>query len=57
MAFKMKGFSLFNKNGELRKLKKNLKTFQKQYKSNPNKDTKKDLDWARRALDEYYSGA
>ena len=38
MAFKMKGFSLFNKNGELRKLKKNLKTFQKQYKNNPNKD-------------------
>ena len=57
MAFKMKGFSLFNKNGELRKLKKNLKTFQKQFKNNPNKDTKKDLDWARRALDEYYSGA
>ena len=27
------------------------------YKNNPNKDTKKDLDWARRALDEYYSGA
>ena len=53
----MNGFSPFDKNGELRELKKNLKTFQKQYKNNPNEDTKEDLDWARRALDEYYSGA
>ena len=57
MAFKMKGFSPFNKNGELRKLKKNLSVYQNQYKNNTNKYTKKDLDWARQALDEYYSGA
>ena len=54
MAFKMKGFKGFK---EKRRLKKDLKQFQKQYKKNPNEKTHKDLQHARRAMDEYVSGA
>ena len=57
MAFKMNEFSGFKKNGEKRKLKKDLKYFEKQYKKNPNENTYKDLQHARRGMDEYVSGA
>jgi len=56
MAFKMKG-NPFKKNGELRKLKKDLRYFEKQYKKNPNKNTYEDLQHARRGMDEYVSGS
>tara|TARA_R100001082_G_C4277278_1_gene122318 strand:+ start:37 stop:225 length:189 start_codon:yes stop_codon:yes gene_type:complete len=53
-AFRMKGFSGFK---EERRLKKDLKDFEKQYKKNPSEDTHKDLKHARQAWDEYVSGA
>ena len=50
----MKGFKGFK---EKIKLKKDLKYFEKQYKKNPNEDTYKDLQHARRGMDEHVSGA
>ena len=69
MAFKMKGYSAFtketnnpdevahNRAEELKILENNLSKYQEQYENNPNKNTKKDLDWARQALDEFHGGA
>ena len=42
---------------EKKRLKKDLKYFEKQYKKNPNKNTHKDLQYARRQMDEFRSGA
>jgi len=65
MAFKQKGFPTHstrsslkaNSSKELDRLKADVKTFQGQYNEDPNKRTKKDLDWAKQALEEYTSGA
>ena len=63
--FKMKGFSIHkgvsplksHPSPERTRLEKDVKTFQKQYDDDTNEKTKKDLDWARQALEEYMSEA
>ena len=67
MTFKMSGFSAFTKEAnlpeegaraaQLNKLQKDVKTFQNQYDEDPNEKTKKDLDWAKQALEEFKTGA
>ena len=65
MAYKQKGFPMHSTKSalkahpskELDRLKADVKTFQSQYNEDPNERTKKDLDWAKQALEEYMSGA
>ena len=65
MAFKQKGFPMHSTKSalkahpsrELDRLKADVVTFQRQYDEDPDERTKKDLDWASQALEEYMSGA